>query len=214
MTEAAIEFGAADVDFDGVTLGPGGLPAGAPAPVSSAFTPPTPPLPADLLPPPPGVHALSDLEQLRLELTAELDLDDVTLPVPLRPSFQVRYRLVVDAHEMQPWRRDAYDPTCLEGIDQTKLALLGLAALNTGLFLDGRLVLDDEAGAPLTIGSPSILAMLKVSTAPEAVLALYGLSAHVTASWSSVLAESGFGVVLHPVGTIGQADFPERPDPS
>lgn len=210
-----MEFGAvADVDFSDVQLGPGGLPAPVPTMQDAPLiAPPALPPLRESPQAPPGTFAASDLEALLGELGRQLEFHDITLPVPARPDYQARYRLVVDAQEMQPWRRLAYDPTCLEGINQTKLACLGLSNLNTGLLVDGREVIDD-LGDPITFASPSILGVLKAKTPADAVRIFYGFDAHVTASWTSLLAESGFGTMLPPVDAVGSSDIPERPDPS
>lgn len=201
MTAEVHEFGGErveDVTFDDVKLGRGGYP-------TSPGQEPPPPPPAAVVPAdaglPPGVRARTDLEALLAEAHRDVGLLPIELPIPQRPGWSVRYRLLLDNRELQPWRRKAYDPSTLEGVDLTVLASLGLGALCVGLVHDGEPAAD--AGRPVTFADPALQQALGVDSPQDACRAWYLLDAHMIASWMAVLRASGHQDVISPVEKPG-----------
>ena len=142
--------------------------------------------------------AATDLSRLRADLAAE-SKTDVTLPVPGRPIYAVRFRTDVSGDELDRWRKTAKSKRHVDGIDAVKFAALILANTCLEVLRDGTPLLDSD-GDPLTFRSVELWkGTLEASTAAGGVLKFYGRDGHAVAASNAVLGESGWGEDLQPL---------------
>jgi hypothetical protein len=176
---------------------------------SAATSPPTfgrglvdPHAGLDVNPPEPGHPILPDddlaavpkatgLDALRAELSAEVEVELVTLDVPTRPGYAVRYRCDVSYDELATWRKRSADKTKPGHLDEVKLAAIILANKVDGIMAHGTEVTDGDAA--VTFASPVFLDLTGKGSAVSALRHFYGLDGHVDAAAKVVLGRSGFG---------------------
>ncbi len=135
--------------------------------------------------------ALADLES---ELAAEVPDRSITLDVPGRPGWSVRYSADVSSAELNGWRRAAKDDKAVDGVDAARLACGVLASKCRALVRNGTDVTDD--GGPLTFQSAAIKDLYRTQRNVDVVAAFYGghaRDADLEAAARAVLAAAGWG---------------------
>lgn len=153
----------------------------------------------------PASREVTPLDVIRGELAEEVDLGTVTLEVPGRPRYMVRYRCDVAYEELLDWRdrasitnraqrrqkAPASAVAAAGRLNELKMAEFVLVYKADAILRDGDEVPDDDGG-PLTFTSPLLLDMVGAHSATEAVRRFYGVDGHVTAAAQRVLVESGW----------------------
>lgn len=138
--------------------------------------------------------ALADIES---ELLAEVTERSVTLAVPGRPGWSVRYRAEVSSAELNEWRRRAKDPKGPGGIDIGLFARLVLASKCHALARHGVDVPESaEDATPRTFQSPSMRTLYATGRAIDVVLAFYGghdRDADISTASEEVMRAAGWG---------------------
>lgn len=144
-----------------------------------------PPRPSEL------EERVSPLESLREEASREVAPDLLTLDVPLRPGWAVRYRADVDVQHLNAWTKRARNKQMEQGVDTHKLACLILASTCDCIVKDGEDV-EDPDGGPMTFRSAAFLEMFDTTSTAEGVAAWYGADGHAIVASEKVLVASGF----------------------
>lgn len=133
----------------------------------------------------------SVLDLLRADLQREVEDDLVTLPVPGRPAYMVRYSAKVPYDRFSAWLKRSEDKSVIGGINLLRFGGIVLANCCRGILRDGEEI--TAADGPLTFTSKALWEILGVSDAVGAVNAFYGNDAHVIASGTEVIATAGYG---------------------
>jgi len=138
--------------------------------------------------------ALADIEA---ELAAEVPERHVTLSVPARPGWSVRYLAEVSAAEMRAWRKAAggeKDPAKMDG---ARFARAVLASKCRAILRHDVEVPNSAAdGAPRTFQSPSMKSLYGCDRNIDVVAAFYGGASHdadIDAASVEVLRVAGWG---------------------
>lgn len=134
--------------------------------------------------------ATTPLDDLRAELAEEVGAEPLTLPVPARPRYSVRYSTDVDGELLSRWTKASKDRHAPNGVDELSLACRILANQAIGVLRDGDELLDE--GKPLRFRSRAFLDILGVGSPTEAVRKLYGRDGHVQAAALEVLRSAGY----------------------
>lgn len=136
------------------------------------------------------VEELSDLDELRAELNAEV-ADTTVVDVPGRPGWQATFTTAITGEQLDTWRKRSKDRKRADGLDGVKFAALLLASTNVGILRKGKPVeLDGEAA---TVRHPEFLELLAASGAVDGIRKLYGLDGHVDAAARAVMTAAGWG---------------------
>lgn len=139
-------------------------------------------------------RSVSALDSLREEISRDVAAKTVTLTVPTRPGWAVRYRCDVEAGELGRWQKAAKDSTQPDRLDSLKVAMTILANQCDALIKDGEaLTDDDDDGEPVTFRSEVFLEMFGVGRAIDGVKQWYAVDGHIIAASTEVLVESGYG---------------------
>lgn len=159
----------------------------------------------ELLPGPDGPRSPvpSLLDELAADLAVEVETEPITIPVPKRPGYAVRFSTDLDGETFKRWRKRCQDNGDPDGENQLKLATLILAnqalcIVKRGVDAHGR---DDE---PLTFRDKTIQDMLGAYDAPQAVRRFYGVDGHVMSAAQDVTRAAGYGE------NLGEVEDPTR----
>lgn len=131
------------------------------------------------------------LDSIKEELAADVETEDLPLPVPRRPGYELTFSTNLDGEKFDLWARKCKDRKALGGIDELKLALFVLANQNTGIRRQGGPV--EVEGQPMTVRTQAFLDMTGTGRPFDALRKLYGSDGHVQAAAREVLAECGYG---------------------
>jgi hypothetical protein len=137
--------------------------------------------------PAPGLPSI--LDDLRSELADEAEEHHVTLEVPGRPGWAVRYSSDVDYSMLKMWAKQATSK--VDGTDELQFSALVLASQCRAIVRHGVDLV--EGNDVLVFASPHFMSLVNVVSSTEAVKRLYGRDAHVISSANAVLAEAGYG---------------------
>jgi hypothetical protein len=135
--------------------------------------------------------APTTLDALREELTAEVVPQDLVLPVPGRPGYEVRYSLALDGERVQKWRKASANRSMPDGVDELAFAQRLLASQMRAVIRDGEEILDQ--GEPVTVRTAALLEVLEAHRPVDGVRKLYGLDGHIISTATSVFREAGYG---------------------
>lgn len=139
--------------------------------------------PVDAAPPP--------LEVLRAELETTADTPPLTLQVPTRPGYSVRFRTTIDPDEITAWRKRARDKKSPDGVDPFKLA--ALVAVNCAeVVIRQGVELEGQDGQPYNFRHPELLGFLQEGRAAHAAAKFFGGAALLNAT-DAVLEAGGWG---------------------
>lgn len=155
---------------------------------------------ADIAP----VRSASPLDAIRAELAAEVEQNDITLEVPGRPGYAVRYATKLSYEQLMGWRKRAVDKAMPLGVDELRLAALVCANQCRAILRHGEEITTD--GAPLTFASPQFHELLEVGRSTDAVRQFYGRDFDVAAASNRILDAAGMGETAE--------DAEEGPDPT
>lgn len=169
---------------------------------------------------PPGER--TPLEVIADELAEDVDLGSITLDVPARAGYKVRFRCDVSYDELVDWRDRASGvarnraerrkPTAQAQagkLNELKMAAFVILYKAEAIVRHGVDVADVDGG-PLTFTSEALLRMVSASTAAEAVRRFYGVDGHVSAAANRVLIESGWTDAV----LAGDIEAPADPTPA
>lgn len=138
--------------------------------------------------------ALADIES---ELLAEVVQRTVTLAVPARSGWSVRYLAEISSAELNEWRRRAKNDKAPGGLDAAVFGPLVLASKCRALTRNGVDVAESaEDATPRTFQSSSMKVLYGVARPVDVVLALYGGHDHdadIGAVVEEVLRTAGWG---------------------
>lgn len=134
---------------------------------------------------------ISMLASMRAEIE-QATFPDTRLEHPTLPGYVLTFRSLIDADELDAWRRRARKPTKKDELIPRKFNSLILAGTNTGISKNGALVLDDDE-QPVTFTSKQLMATFDVSTAADCAWEFIRNDAHVASLANAVLAKAGFG---------------------
>lgn len=132
--------------------------------------------------------ALTDVRDLAAaELADPVVSEPITLEVPGRPGFEVRYRTDVDAG----WLAKVSQKRCRnrewpDGTDTLKLASIALAQMSQAVIRQGSEVIGQD-GTPWTFRHPEMRAALGAESAAPAVARFYGRDADVIAAFNDLM---------------------------
>lgn len=151
------------------------------------------------------------LGDLEAEMASEVEPEPITLEVPRRPGYAVRYSVGIDHNaELMAWRRQSAKkrPGQDEEVDLLKMAGLVLAFKCQAILRQG-VEVTAAAGGPMTFRSPDFMAMFKddkgapVKQVREAIRRFYAGDAHVLAASDEVLATAGYGSTAQEAEGLG-----------
>lgn len=147
------------------------------------------------------------LDELREELADEI-VEPITIRVPGRPKWGVRFNPDIEGPVLGRWAKRAKDKTQAGELDTLKLACTTLAsqcvaivkvddAWSPGMPFIERVehetdVVDDD-GETLRFTSPALHAMLGVGRPIDAVPAFYSLDGYVMSVWLELIEAAGYG---------------------
>lgn len=143
--------------------------------------------------------APSLLDELRAEVKQDVVGEPITMPIPGRPGWAIRYRCDIENPTLTAWRKKNADKSP-EGVDSLKLSCVILAN-QAECFVrykpdepvaEGIDALDED-GHAVNFTSQWLLIELGVGKAIEAVKKWYGLDGTIIAHAQEVLLGSGFG---------------------
>jgi hypothetical protein len=138
------------------------------------------------------------LKRLRTQVEKKIERATVLLEVPERPGVSIRISPNITQHQMRSWRKNAGEDT-KNGFDPTKFACSVIGHTCTGIFIDGKEVVDDK-GFQLTFASPEILDMTDTTRPiPECVRAFFGIDPHVEAAALAIMEAAGFSDTVETV---------------
>lgn len=138
----------------------------------------------------PSAPAGSPLEALRREARRTAEREPITLPVPERPGWSVRYRCNVDLADLARWQKASKDRQMPDGIDVQRLARLVLSHQCIAILFEGKVV--EGQNGPLVFASPEFWEYCDVSSAIAAVGHWYGNDGAIVAVLDEVMRASGF----------------------
>lgn len=129
---------------------------------------------------------------LAAEVDAELEAAVITLTVPGRPAYSVRYTAAVTYDELVAWTKRAGTVGSGKNKRTNELALSRIVLANrcAGIVRNGSLIIDGD-GEPLTFASPAFLETVDATRAVEAVQKLYGRDVDIMHAADRVLEEAG-----------------------
>ncbi len=140
------------------------------------------------------IAVATPLDQLRAEITAPVVAAPITLEVPGRTGYAVRYLTDLDHDQVDMWRRQSTRRAPGKGqtqeINTLKLAELILAHQCEAIIRQGAdVVVDDE---PLVFASRTMMAITGTSKVRDAVRKFYGRDADVISAGDAVLEAAGY----------------------
>ena len=162
------------------------------------------------------------LEELTASLTADVETRMITLAVPGRPGFGVRYRANLSDAEVQACRKQARRPgrggagvAGALGLDPDSFDALAFATAVVVKACEGILSprgqVVDAAGLPVRFNHGELLDIYKTASAAACALAFYGQDSAVIAASDAVLQASGWA---QPADELDDDDLGVlRPDP-
>lgn len=118
------------------------------------------------------------------------DQDAITLRVPARPAYTVRYGTDLDYEQYAFLTLGARDPSMPGGVNEMALSCVLLATLCRAVQVDGEDI--TENGEPVTFDSRHLQQMLQVKKPADAVRKLYGKDGHITQTARRLLAACGY----------------------
>lgn len=142
------------------------------------------------------------LDDFRDELLAEIERE-LTLSVPGRESWSVRFSAVIDHRTLNAWRKRSRDPSAVGGVDELRFALTIVAAQARAVLRNGTTVV--AGGEPVTFASPALHEVYGVGRTLDCVRAFYGRDADVLAASEAILREAGYA---------GELDREDAEDPT
>lgn len=152
-------------------------------------------------------HPATPLEHLRGELADETD-DEVTLEVPRRAGWSVRYGTDFSYEQLTAWQKGARDRTSASGLNDLRYACIVLANTCRGILRRGEDLTD--GGEPLVFRNKVLWGLVTpvADRTVDAVQRFYGRDAHVIAAAKRVLIEAGYADIVE------TADDDDNLDPS
>lgn len=144
---------------------------------------------------------ISILDELREELSTDVDIENLYLPVPNRENIRMVYRPVFDLDDIKRWRRAAREkPSKADSpIDQRKFFYLVLAETNIGLQIKSKKTSewvdanDPNTGRPLTVKSAMVSDMLRCVAGWYATIEkMYSADGHIVVTAQAIMAAAGF----------------------
>lgn len=109
----------------------------------------------------------TELDLIAAELSAELPAEPITLDVPGRPGWAIRFDTDVSAPKLAAWQTRSKDPSWPDGVDQLKLAGIVIANQAIEVIRQGR-------PTGLSFRDKSFLTALGAIQARDAVTKVYG----------------------------------------
>jgi hypothetical protein len=143
------------------------------------------------------VEPMSDLDLLKEDMD-DVQIEDVKLPVPGRPKYAVSFNTDISEPELDKWRKLSKNKKSEGGVDGIRLGCLVLANKCTGIYREGRQMLDSD-GDPLRFAHQEFLDLVGTPSAAEAVKKFYKLDASITSTGDGVLRAAGWGDQLDPL---------------
>lgn len=143
------------------------------------------------------VEPTSDLELLKADLPT-LTTPDERIPVPGRELYAISVRTNIDDEELEGYRKRAKNKRFSDGVDGIKLGKLLIANVCTGIYRNGRQLLDSE-GEPLKFAHREFLELVGATTASEAVKAFYVRDSSINSVGQAILKASGWGDEVDPL---------------
>ena len=132
------------------------------------------------------------LDELRSELAAEVATPPLTLAVPGRTDYAVRYSTELAHEQLTAWRKTARDKQAPEGIDELRWASIVLANQAEVVLRKGVEVELD--GRPANFQHEGFRGMLGADLrATAAVRKFYGRDSDVIAAALAVIRAAGYG---------------------
>lgn len=144
----------------------------------------------------PTEHDGSPYAALRGEIERDLTGVAITLDVPGRPDWAVRYRCDLQIDQLNRWRKRAADRTAPDGLDESKFGCMLLANQSEAIIYRGEDVPenpDDAASPPMSFRSRKFHELVGVGSSVDAVKAWYVRDGSISAAGQAVLFGSGFG---------------------
>lgn len=141
------------------------------------------------------------LDDLAKELTQDVALEPLWLPVPGRPGYEAGFERDIDSDLLQRWTKAAQNKKLAGGGDQMQIALRVLARANLGLRRHGEQIVDH--GSPLTFRSERFLALYGFDRPQEAIKKFYGRDGDVVTTANEVLEGAGYTGDLEEAASAG-----------
>jgi len=131
------------------------------------------------------------LDAIKADLQAAVKNDPITLSVPKRERWTIRYNANVSADMMARWRKAARDKTMADGFDGMKYACLILANQCEVAMFDGQIATDD-LGNELNFRNMKFLEMIGAARAIDAVRKFYGVDGDILRAVEAILVAAGY----------------------
>lgn len=119
----------------------------------------------------------------------------VTLPVPNRPDYQLKFRTRIDYDDLRLWIRRAKDSKDKTDPHMLRLSFAVLSNTNVGVIFRGNEV-PSRDGGNLLISTPEFQSLIKASignSVPAAIRKLYGSDGHIIMTMNKIMEEAGYG---------------------
>lgn len=146
------------------------------------------------------------LDEVAAELTAEVEADRVTIPVPGRPGWAIVCHANIDGDTLGRWAKASSDKSQADGVNAVALASRIVAATNVAVMRN-----DEELahnGDPVTLRSAKLLELLGVDRPIDGARKLFGVDGHLIQAGTRVTREAGYGDDLDAIAadpTVGSS---------
>ncbi len=134
---------------------------------------------------------VSVLDQLKEELSREIERPDIEIAVPERENVVLRFSPNIAQERLKSWRRNSGENS-KRGMDPIKFASYVVGDTCTGIYINGSLV-TNSAGVALTFASKEILEIADADTPFEAIQYMFGIDPHLEAAAFTILEHAGYG---------------------
>lgn len=135
--------------------------------------------------------APSVLDELRDEVSNEVDTPNVIKVVPMRPNVELIFSTNMEFDILRRFTRSATNMKTREQ-DTLKVAIAVISHLNVGIRIKGNDV-HDESGSAMTIASREFRAMMGAANTQETIKRLFGKEGHIMTMGQELTEACGYG---------------------
>lgn len=130
--------------------------------------------------------------EMLTDLAKKVEKEELLLPVPNRPDFQIKFVADVSYDEYNMWQRRATDKKKKE-LDPLKMSFTVLSHCSRGLVYKGR-EMNDSSGEPLVFANNELHKMMGVPIGGTAmcIRKMYGADGHLVIVMNRILVAAGF----------------------
>ncbi len=131
------------------------------------------------------------LDAIKADLKESVKNEPITLSVPKREKWTIRYDTNVNADMMARWRKASRDKSMADGFDGMKYACLILANQCEVAMFNGQIAAD-EGGQELNFRNAKFLEMIGAVRAIDGVRKFYGVDGDILRAVEAILTAAGY----------------------